>query len=61
MAQIGLSVYHIMCLSVFLAKDLSSVNGDVLLFIASLLVSKAPPLFLHVRTRQQTVTLHQQL
>ncbi|XP_075896593.1 uncharacterized protein LOC142897856 [Nelusetta ayraudi] len=40
-AQIGLSVYQIICVSVFLAKDLSNVTGDVFLFIASLLVVAA--------------------
>lgn len=44
-AQIGLSAYQIICLSVFLAKDLSSGPANVLFFVTSLLVSKATPLF----------------
>lgn len=36
--QIGLSAYQIICVSVFMAKDLSNTTRDVLFFIASLLV-----------------------
>ncbi|XP_038587153.1 uncharacterized protein LOC119912175 [Micropterus salmoides] len=36
--QIGLSVFQITCVSVFLAKDLSRVETDIAFYIASLLV-----------------------
>uniref|UniRef100_A0A3Q3XEA3 Uncharacterized protein n=1 Tax=Mola mola TaxID=94237 RepID=A0A3Q3XEA3_MOLML len=36
--QIGLSAFQIICVSVFLAKDLSGMNTDLPFFISSLLV-----------------------
>ncbi|XP_070785834.1 membrane-spanning 4-domains subfamily A member 4A-like [Enoplosus armatus] len=36
--QIGLSVFQITCLGVFLAKDLSRSEGDIAFFVSSLLV-----------------------
>lgn len=37
--QIGLSAYQILCVAVFLAKDLSNVGSDIPYFVSTLLVS----------------------
>lgn len=39
--QIGLSAFHVICLSVFLAKDLGSHLTDIASFIMSILVSQS--------------------
>ncbi|KAM6960069.1 membrane-spanning 4-domains subfamily A member 4A-like [Tautogolabrus adspersus] len=36
--QIGLSAYQILCVSVFLANDLSQISTDIPFFVASLLI-----------------------